>query len=148
MRKQILWLAPILMAVFGFAVVPTNAQSVYGVRADVPFDFIVGNKTLPAGEIIARRLNSAEAGPMEISNLVDGQVALRMGHRMTGSEATSRGKLVFHRYGDRHYLAEIWVPGYKAIEIIKSNGERAIERELRRTKNERRMVVTVFANID
>ena len=138
----------ILMAVFGLAVVSTKAQSANGVRAEVPFDFIVGNKTLPAGKIIARRMTSAEAGPMEISNLEDGQMALRIGRRMSGTDYSERGKLVFHRYGNRHYLAEVWIPGYKAIQVIKSNSERALENELRLAKNYRRMVVTVFATID
>jgi hypothetical protein len=148
MRKQIFWLPLILMAVFGFAVVPTKAQAVYGVRAEIPFDFIVGNNTLAAGNVIVRRTSSAEAGPMEINNLNDHQVTLRMGRRMSGTDPSEVGKLVFHRYGNKHYLAEVWIPGYKAIEVVKSKGERALERELRLGKSERRMIVTVFATID
>ncbi len=138
----------ILIAVFAFAISPTKAQALYGVRAEVPFDFIVGDKTLPAGKIIARRLNSAEAGPMEISNLQEGQLSLRMGQKMMSTDPSKRGKLVFRRYGDRHYLAEIWIPGYRAIAVFKSKSERALERELRLAKSYRPMVVTVFASID
>jgi len=32
------------------AVVSANAQSRYQVVADIPFEFVVGNETLPAGE--------------------------------------------------------------------------------------------------
>ena len=148
MRKQIFWLPVILMAVFGFAVVPARAQTVYGVRAEVPFDFIVGNNTLPAGKITVRRTNSGEAGPLEVINHSERQLTLRMGRRLTGTEATARGKLVFRRYGNKHYLAEVWIPGYKAIAVLKSKSERALENELRLAKNYRPMVVTVFATID
>jgi len=148
MRKQIFWLALVLTAVFGSAVVPTKAQTVYGVRAEIPFDFIVGSDTLPAGKVLVRRTNSGEAGPVEIRSLGAHQLAIRMGRRMQGTEAAERGKLVFRRYGNKHYLAQVWIPGYKAIEVLKSKSERALENELRLAKNYRPMIVTVFATID
>jgi hypothetical protein len=145
MKKQTVWMPLILMAVFGLAIVPTKAQSANGVRAEIPFDFIVGNKTLSAGKIIVRRMTSADVGTMEISNLEDGQMALRTGLRMSSTDPSEIGKLVFRRYGNRHYLAEVWIPGYKAIQVIKSNSERALQKELRLAKNYRPMIVTVFA---
>jgi hypothetical protein len=148
MKKYFVWMPLILMAVFGLAVAPTKAQSPHGVRAQVPFDFIVGNKTLSAGKIIIQRMTSGEAGPLQISNLKDGQLALRMGRKMTSTDASDHGKLVFRRYGNRHYLAEVWIPGHKAIEVIKSSNERSLQNELRLAKNYKPNLVTVFALID
>lgn len=148
MKKQMVWLPLILMAVFGLTVVPTKAQSSYGVRAEVPFDFIVGNKTLPAGKITVRRMSTADVGPLEISNLQSRQLAFRMGLKMASTDASNRGKLVFRRYGNRHYLAQVWIPGFKAIEVIKSKSEKALENELRLAKNSRPLIVTVFAEIE
>ena len=145
MKKQTVWMPLILMAVFGLGIVPTKAQSSYSIRAEVPFDFIVGSKTLPAGKITARKMSSSEAGPMEISNLKNGQMALRLGQRMSGTDASEIGKLVFRKYGNRYYLAQVWIPGYKAMEINKSSSERAVENELRVAKNLKPQVVTVFA---
>jgi len=148
MKRHIGLMALILMVV-GLAVAPTKAQSPRGVRAEVPFDFIVGNKTLPAGKITILRMTSGEAGPLSITNLEDSQVALRMGRMMNSTDASDQGKLVFRRYGNRHYLAQVWIPGYRAIEVIKSNNERALEKELRLVKNQNHKpnLVTVFALI-
>jgi hypothetical protein len=32
-------------------------------------------------------------------------------------------KNVFHRYGDRYYLAQVWIAGFKPWELVKSSSE-------------------------
>jgi hypothetical protein len=144
MRKHLTWLPLILMALFSSAALSTNAQSSYGVRANVPFDFTVGDRTLQAGQIVAR-LPGRDAGAMTIDNLDTDQHALRMARTLRGADTADQAKLVFRKYGNRYYLAEVWTPGYRVWEVIKSNSERAIERELRLARNSKPERVTVFA---
>lgn len=148
MKKQRLWMPLILMAIFASAAVSTRAQAAYGVRADVPFDFIVGDKTIPAGHINAHGVSAAVVGPLSIRNLDQGELATRVGRRVSGADNSDQCKLVFHRYGNRYYLAQIWIPGYQAWEVMKSKGERSLEREMRLVKNFKPALVILAAEME
>jgi hypothetical protein len=145
MKKQILWMPLLLIAMFAAAAVSTSAQAAYSVRANVPFDFIVGDKTIPAGDI---RAHAAAQGSLSITNIGEGKQALRNGRKLLGSERADQGKLVFHKYGNRYFLAQVCVPGYQAWEVMKSKEERSLEREMRLVKNFKPERVTVSATTD
>jgi len=148
MKKQTLWIPLILIAMFAAAAVSTRAQAAYGVRADVPFDFIVGDKTIPAGRISAHGVSEAVQGSLAIRNLSQGELALRSGRKMLGAERTNQCKLVFYKYENRYFLAQIWVPGQQAWEVTKSKGEKSLGREMRLTKNFQPVRVIVAATIE
>jgi hypothetical protein len=148
MKKQVLWMPLFLMAMFAAAAVSTHAQTVYGVRADVPFDFIVGDKTIPAGRITAHGVSNADQGALSIRNLAESRQALRAGRRVLGAERTSQCKLVFHKYGNRYFLAQIWIPGYQAWEVTRSKEEKSLERDMRLVKNVKPAPVIVAATIE
>jgi hypothetical protein len=147
MKKEILWMPLILIAMFATATVSTRAQTVHGVRADVPFDFIVGDKTIPAGRITARGVSADMGGPLAIRNVDQGELALRAGRPVLATDTSDQCKLVFHKHGNRYYLAQIWIPGYKAWEVMKSKEERSLERELRAVKNFKPAPVVLAARI-
>jgi hypothetical protein len=134
MKKQLLWMT-LLLTMFASAAVTTQAQATHGLRADVPFDFVVGDQTIPAGHVFVQGVSSAGAGPLAIRNFDQGQLAMRAGHPVLASENSDECKLVFRRYGTRYYLAQIYIPGYKAWEVMKSKEERSLEREMRVVKN-------------
>ena len=122
MKKQLIWMPLILLAVLTSTVVSTNAQS--GIRANVPFDFIVGDKTFHAGEILVMRQTHAEVTPMSITNSASAEYATRVAIRLVGLDASDKAKLVFRKYGDRYYLAQVWIAGFKPWELMKSSSER------------------------
>ena len=64
-----------------------------------------------------------------------------------GPDSTEQGKLVFHKYGNQYFLAQVWIPGYKALELAKSKSERAIERETKLSKNSKPELVSVLADM-
>ena len=134
MKKHLTWLPLILMALLSSAAVSTNAQSAYGVRANVPFDFTVGDKTIQAGKIVTN-VPGSDAGPMAITNTGSGQTALRVARTSRGADSSDEAKLVFRKYGNRYFLAEVWIPGLSVWEVMKSRGERAIEREMQLARN-------------
>ena len=85
---------------------PVSAQTLT-LRVSVPFDFVVGGNTLPAGDYLISQVNaerfltvrnvSSDAMPTVITPSVPGHLAVP-------GEAT----LTFHRYGSDYFLAEIW----------------------------------------
>ena len=122
--KKYVWLPLILIAVFGSAVVTTKAQSTR-LRATVPFDFIVGDSPVSAGKITVRNISSSDLGTLTVSNFETRQHAMRIAHNISSSKGPEQCKLVFRKYGDRYYLAQVWIPGYAALEFGKSKSERA-----------------------
>ncbi len=85
-------------------VAPAFAQ-VRIIQADVPFDFIVGNRTMPAGEY-SLALNGS--GALRVSQTSGNEITGITAVQVAGSvDPTPR--LLFHRYGARHYLVEVWL---------------------------------------
>ena len=88
-----------------------NAQAVRAtIRADVPFDFIASGKTMPAGEY---KINVTGDGPTILVIGTQRQSVYALPH-MTASLKNAEGTtLVFHRYGDRRFLAAVTLEGDK-----------------------------------
>lgn len=112
---------------FATAAVSANTQSANKVVTDIPFDFIVGDQTLSAGEYT---VNLANENGLMIQNADGKSEGLRLTFPI--SPKNKRGaRLVFHQYGQRYFLAEVWTgSGEVGRHLTKSRQERAIEREL------------------
>jgi len=115
-----------LMSLTAFAQLPGAP-----IRANIPFDFSVRGRTLPAGEYEISRISDEPDG-LEVANINH-----RSEHALIETEPVQgkilrRGELVFHRYGDNDYfLYEVWTPGMETgREIETSKRERALEREM------------------
>jgi hypothetical protein len=135
MKKQILkgvtMLASIVALAFATALV-TSAQSRTGqVRAGIPFDFVVGDKTLSAGNYSVATISSNSAEAVSVRSDDGQQKAIRLTKAVNDNAKTKRARLIFHRYGHTYYLAQVWVPGSsEGREMLKSKAERAAEVEL------------------
>lgn len=112
------------------AVASANGQSSRHDVAKIPFEFVVGDKTLPAGEYDVTGFTSDDA-VLRIRSTERTQSVLRMTNAITHGSATDKGKLVFRRYADQYFLAEVWSAGNDTgRQLLKSKQERAIQREL------------------
>ena len=112
------------------AVVSANGQSTANrVVANVPFEFSVGYKTLPAGDYSVQSIVSCDGLLIQSG---DGKVsALRLSDTTRQIKDKPKARLVFHRYGERYFLAEVWNGVEKAgRQLTKSQEERAIANEL------------------
>ena len=72
------------------------------VKANVPFDFTVGDKLLPAGTYT---ISEENANVIKIQNR-DKHVVMLSTTTSDGREAKT-GELVFNKYGDQYFLHEI-----------------------------------------
>ena len=130
MRKQLTKGFAMFMLVmalaFATAVVSANGQS-RAAKASVPFDFIVGDTTLASGNYAVDAL-TAGGECLRISNMQAKASVARLTIPLNGK--SEHGKLVFHRYGQRYFLAEVWTDGgFQGRQVMKSKQERAIEKE-------------------
>jgi hypothetical protein len=92
------------------AVAPLFAQSASWMTAQIPFAFVVGNQTLPAGEYTVRPEGHGQSGLL-IQN-TDGKAAIfALPHAIQSPNVTPHPRLVFHQYGETYFLSELWRPG-------------------------------------
>ncbi len=107
----------------------THAQS-GTIVASIPFEFNVGDKALPAGQYSVRRA-TANGNVLAIQNRDAGRAAMRLTNSIRAGKVPENAKLVFHRYGPRYFLAEVWSSGESTgRQLLKSNEERTIESQL------------------
>ncbi len=92
-----------LLAIANFAMAGTSFAQSRGVQADVPFDFTVGNKLLPAGTYTIKESSS---GLITVKNH-DKPVTMLSLVIPVSKKSPNGGKLVFHRYGSQYFLSEI-----------------------------------------
>ncbi|HEX3252451.1 MAG TPA: hypothetical protein VHS05_23640 [Pyrinomonadaceae bacterium] len=103
------------------------------IRVKIPFDFVVGNKTLAAGEYFIRRAQPFSGDGMVAVSSVDGRTHLiRLTNAVQSVNPKTRITLVFHRYGTQNFLAQVWPDGgTRGRELPKSRTERDLERQSR-----------------
>ena len=82
-----------------------NAQVVHPkIMADVPFEFTANGKTMPSGECTI----TLEGDGTKILWIKSGNQNLAaIPHATQSLKASDKTILVFHRYGDRYFLASI-----------------------------------------
>jgi len=107
-------------------VAPAFAQMQTTLKANVPFDFVVAGKSLPAGEYAISEKTGSQV--MVVRNAsTEESVTVMTGSRVnTGSSDDSN--LVFHLAGDHYYLATVRTAGetYDRV-MIKTKAEREAE---------------------
>lgn len=80
-------------------VLPLCAQDVT-LRADIPFEFVARNTTVPPGQYVIK----LQAGPV-VKFVGSDSYPFFANPAGPGSH---EAKLVFHRYGNRYFLSQIW----------------------------------------
>lgn len=99
--------------------------------ANIPFDFKVGDKTLPAGEYTVRQVNPASDRVVLQISTSDGRTLAMVQMNSIAGKTDESTRLVFNRYGDQHFLAEAWIAGEGiGLKALRTRAERAVEREM------------------
>jgi hypothetical protein len=88
--------------------ISARAQDTEGVRVNVPFEFVAGGTTLPAGTYAVGRLFRDGHSGIKISSDRDGAFVLPIA--VDGAPAEQL-KLSFEHVGDKHFLREVDTPG-------------------------------------
>ena len=84
-----------------------QAQALH-VKADIPFDFVVGNTVYSAGTYtIGPATQSSNALPLDGGDTR----AMVMANHCSLTLPSSTTRLVFDRMGDTYFLSQVWVEG-------------------------------------
>jgi len=144
MKRQAVSLVSLLslLLVAGSAI----AQTIH-VRGDIPFNFVVGSKTYPAG--------TYEIGTIDVRNSRTLLLKARDGNAsaMINSNAAesltpaNKTKLVFNRYGNQYFLSQIWLNGEtRGHQLPKSSREKEVAEDMARNLTQER--VEVLASLE
>ena len=98
---------------------------------NIPFAFVAGNATLPAGEYRIQKLDASSA--VVLINCSDASAsAMVLSNAAQAKEAQTQSKLVFKRYANRYFLSQVWTAGsIRGRELPKSRAEKEIAQSVR-----------------
>jgi hypothetical protein len=126
------------------ASLPAAAKSVDGIRAQVPFDFHVGERLVEAGAYTVKSLTDDEQ-VLRISG-DKGSAATMTNYGTERGNGKGRARLIFHKYGDQYFLAAVWGADSNGRTLSESKRERNLRKELRAARAAAEMeIVTIDA---
>jgi hypothetical protein len=113
-----------ILSVLGLCLLTTLVSApVYaepgGMKAKVPFEFVIGSQTLPAGEY---RL-IAVPHRVDIQDANGKKLVVVLATEISGGSAGEHGKVIFHCYRDQCLLSEVWSPDYEHGQLVSSRSE-------------------------
>jgi len=111
-----------ILALLVIGSVDMNAQLGLGVIANVPFNFVAGYKSFPAGEYWVK--NGPATRTITIQSR-DGKVkAFALWQDTESLRPHADSSLVFTKYGDSYFLRQVWVQGNTSgTELLKTRLE-------------------------
>jgi hypothetical protein len=106
MKRNYTILAALILMVIS-AVGSANAQT-SSINISIPFDFVVENQTLPAGEY---NIQPAVGGRIMLRSHDGATATTVLTLPVKSQQPSSETKLVFKRYGNQYFLAQVWSRG-------------------------------------
>lgn len=129
----------------GVLVTGANAQtsSTQRVTANIPFSFIVGKTTLPAGRYTITVLNpSSDRRTLQVRSM-DGHASAIVLTTAVLRRVADNAKVVFERYNDRYYFAQAEMPGDStALAAVRSKWD---HRDKTLARNGKKSVIAIIA---
>jgi hypothetical protein len=74
----------------------------------VPFEFIAGDTVLPAGDYDVHSTGLLGGKALSIQNVTSRAGTFLLSTWCQLAKTSDSNKLVFHRYGRKYFLAEVW----------------------------------------
>jgi hypothetical protein len=102
MTKQTLQLTSLCLIAFA----ATLAQAQSRITVKVPFDFLISDRTFPAGQYSV----SSSRDRLTVQNAAGKPVFIGIANQVSGRRVGETGQVVFHCYDDRCFLSEFWTP--------------------------------------
>jgi len=105
--KNLIAVLLLSMLVAGTAVAQSKT-----VRANIPFDFVAGQKSLPAGSYTVRSLGAS--GDVLGIKTDNSNGVMAMSHPVISSKRADKTTLLFRSYAGEYFLAQVWIEGEQA----------------------------------
>ena len=124
MKKRILALASLLVLCSFAATQVARAQE--PLLVNIPFAFVAGETTLPAGEYRVQKMDRNSA-VLLINCREPNASIIVVTNATSGAKQQEQSKLVFNRYNDHYFLSQVWSAGFiTGRELQKGKREKEI----------------------
>jgi hypothetical protein len=105
--------------------VPGHADDTKKIKVTIPFDFLVGNKQLKAGDYVVQSWGPAGDGALLFRSEDGSARQIVFAVPVETNKTGNHERLVFHRYGGEQFAAQVWFMGDdKGYELIPGSRER------------------------
>lgn len=129
--RNVLSIFTALVLFASLLVVSASARTSRSLVVQIPFDFHIAGKTLPAGQYLVERSTQSSAEGLSLRSVDKNVGVFVLTSTVEANERQSASRLVFNRYQDKYFLSQFWTSGEAAGRaLIKSETERAAEKEL------------------
>jgi hypothetical protein len=133
MAKQLtrtLTMLVVLATLSLFGAVASANHNAQRQTANIPFDFVIGDETMPAGEYeVGSITNGGET--LRVRGTENQNSAVRLSIPLQQLQPADKGKLVFRVYQNQYFLAEVWTAGdATGRRVLRSSREKALDREI------------------
>jgi hypothetical protein len=131
-----------MLFAFTVLLLATAAQAqTTNVKANIPFDFVVGDHAYPAGEYTIKSLSQTSPA-LRIDNEDESEQGVTLSNTCNKLQPAEGTTLVFQHLGDSYFLYQIWTEGNTSgRELPRSKAEVQI------AKNNKPELLIVAANI-
>ena len=120
MTKQSFIIIAALAFVFGIGTVTASAQGQV-LKADIPFEFTVGKKTLPAGEYLVKLPETAGAQVVSFKKADGEGYGMTLTNQVSSKGAEVANGLVFVKTGGRYFLYQVHNGREIGQQVVKSS---------------------------
>ena len=129
----------LIALIFTFGVL-VNAQTQNPIAIHVPFDFYIQNQKLTAGDYVVQSASLQSAQPILVFRQKDGKarkIVMTIPTEINNGQTLDNPTMLFNRYGNGYYLAEISNPWEKRVfEIPRTKAEKSLARNFGKPKQE------------
>lgn len=133
MKQTILRTLSLLTLMIAGAFATVQAQSVTRFTVDVPFAFTVSTETFPAGKYELLLREKGQSDHLRIISRETKKSLMVFPLNKEGRTTSEETKLIFRRYGNRHFLGEVWTRGESiGHELVRSKDEKKLGAPLRK----------------
>ena len=122
--------------------VSAKAQTLeYRLTANIPFDFSVADKKLPAGKYWISRAQQSQGDTVLQVRSANGSGAgvVRLTIPVNTLHPMTSASLIFNRYGDEYFLSQVWAKGGSVGRALTKT---RVERELERKSQDNQIAAT------
>ena len=107
------------------------AQAQSRITVNVPFNFVIADKTFPAGQYSV----SSERERLMVQDSVGKKIFMATTNPVSGRHVGPTGEVVFHCYEARCFLSEFWTPVREnGNQLLPSRYEREVAKHQGRTE--------------
>ena len=110
MQNRILKSIMVLVCITGLSAA-VSGQSIHLFEIEIPFEFVINDRTLPAGRYAVERIDSGKPNVLMIKNTAYGTTRIILVQRVEKETPSEASYLIFSRRAGKAYLFQVWTIG-------------------------------------